>query len=127
MRAGNWQEAGPTNIGGRTTSIIARPANPDNIIVGAAGGGVWTSSDGGKSWAGRWHKQPSLNIGSLAFAPLDPDTVYCGTGEANLSADSHPGIGLFRSLDFGITWQMLAAADAHGAAEENRRDRRGSK
>jgi photosystem II stability/assembly factor-like uncharacterized protein len=114
VRAGNWQEAGPTNIGGRTTSIIAHPANPDNIIVGAAGGGVWTSNDGGKSWVGRWHKQPSLNIGSLAFAPLDPETVYCGTGEANLSADSHPGIGLFRSLDFGITWQMLAAADANG-------------
>ena len=38
-RAGNWQEAGPTNIGGRTTSVIAHPADPDNIIVGAAGGG----------------------------------------------------------------------------------------
>ena len=113
-RAGNWKEAGPTNIGGRTTSVIAHPANPDNLIVGAAGGGIWTSSDGGNSWLSRWHKQPSLNIGSLALAPLIPDTVYCGTGEANLSADSHPGVGLFRSLDFGLTWQMLAAADANG-------------
>ena len=113
-RAGNWKEAGPTNIGGRTTSVIAHPANADNVIVGAAGGGVWTSIDGGKSWVSRWHKQPSLNIGSLALAPLNPDTVFCGTGEANLSTDSHPGVGIFRSLDFGLTWQMLAAADANG-------------
>ena len=76
--AANWEEAGPTNVGGRTTSVIAHPADSDRIILGAAGGGVWTSDDGGKSWVSRWHKQPSMNIGSLALDPQNPDTVYCG-------------------------------------------------
>ena len=79
------------------------------MLVGAAGGGVWRSSDGGRNWESLWHHEPTLNIGSLAMDPNDPDTVYCGTGEANLSADSHPGVGLFVSRDGGTSWTLLAA------------------
>jgi photosystem II stability/assembly factor-like uncharacterized protein len=109
-----WQEAGPTNIGGRMTAVVSHPLHPERIWAGAAGGGVWASGDGGKTWTGLWHKQPSLNIGSLALDPHEPDTIYCGTGEANLSADSHPGVGMFRSLNGGQSWQLLAASESVG-------------
>ncbi len=110
----SWEFAGPSNIGGRMTSLICHPSDPDRIIAGAAGGGIWRSPDGGRSWQSLWHKQPTLNIGSLAYSPTDPHTVYCGTGEANLSADSHPGVGVFRSMDAGDTWELLASSTETG-------------
>ena len=45
-----WESVGPTNIGGRLTSLVFDPAKPDSIWAGAAGGGVWQSTDAGRSW-----------------------------------------------------------------------------
>lgn len=112
--AAPWQQAGPTNIGGRMTSLAVDPTDPDRLIAGAAGGGVWTSPDGGRTWSGLWHRQPTLNVGSVAMDPSDPQTVYVGTGEANLSADSHPGVGVFVSRDGGASWSVLAEAETNG-------------
>ncbi|MBX9841010.1 MAG: hypothetical protein K2Z80_04285 [Xanthobacteraceae bacterium] len=109
-----WELVGPANIGGRMTSLAYAPKKPNKIWAGAAGGGVWTSDNGGQSWRALWHNQPTLNIGSVAVDPQNPSIVYCGTGEANLSADSYPGVGVFRSTDGGDTWQILAPADTAG-------------
>jgi photosystem II stability/assembly factor-like uncharacterized protein len=109
-----WELVGPTNVGGRMTSVGYAPKKPNTIWAGAAGGGVWKSDDGGQQWRGLWHNQPTLNIGSIAVDPVNPAIVYCGTGEANLSADSYPGVGIFRSTDGGDTWQVLAPADTTG-------------
>ena len=106
----NWVQAGPTNIGGRMTSLAVHPQNPDIVYIGAAGGGVWRSDDAGRTWVAQWHHQPVLNVGSLAIDPRNPDTVYCGTGEANGSADSYAGVGLFRTDDGGQTWMLLASS-----------------
>ena len=112
--AAQWELVGPTNVGGRMTSVGCAPRKPNTIWAGAAGGGVWKSDDGGQRWQGLWYSQPTLNIGSIAVDPTNPAIVYCGTGEANLSADSYPGVGIFRSVDGGDTWQILAPADTTG-------------
>ena len=109
-----WAEAGPTNIGGRTTSLVVDPDDPARIWIGSAGGGVWATVDGGTTWTPQWHAEPTLNIGSLCADPDSADTIYCGTGEANLSADSHPGVGIYRTLDGGANWHLLASAEGHG-------------
>ncbi len=109
--AQQWSEAGPTNIGGRMTSVVCHPTDVLKLWAGAAGGGVWKSDDGGKTWRSLWHSEPTLNVGSVAIDPRQPNTIYCGTGEANLSADSHPGVGVFRSLNGGESWQLLTSAD----------------
>src|SRR5438034_213341 len=83
------------NVSGRLTSLAVDPRDSMCLFVGAAGGGVWRSKDGGRNWETRWDKLASLNIGSLAIDPQFPDIVYCGTGEANLSADSYPGAGVY--------------------------------
>ena len=105
-----WKEAGPTNFGGRLTSLVCHPQQPERVWVGAAAGGVWASADGGNTWTSLWHNQDTLHVGSLAIDPADPLRLYAGTGEANLSADSYPGVGLFHSLDGGKTWALLADA-----------------
>lgn len=111
---GNWECVGPNNIGGRITSIVCHPRYPERIWIGAAGGGVWHSPDGGRSWKSCWNDQDVLNIGSLAIDMNHPDTIYCGTGEANLSADCYPGVGLYRSTDAGRNWQLLASSQRTG-------------
>jgi len=112
--APDWVSAGPANIGGRCTSLAVDPSNPDIVYIGAAGGGVWRSEDAGVSWTPLWHSQQVLNIGSLAIDPKAPATIYCGTGEANGSADSYAGVGLYRSQDGGADWTLLATPEEHG-------------
>ena len=93
------------------TCAVCLPNRPETIWAGAAGGGVWKSDDGGQHWRALWHTQATLNIGSLAIDPFNPATLYCGTGEANLSANSYAGVGIYRSIDGGVSWQLLAAAE----------------
>jgi photosystem II stability/assembly factor-like uncharacterized protein len=107
-RAVKWECIGATNIGGRMTCAVCHPTEPNKIWAGAAGGGVWLTTDGGLHWQALWDKENVLNVGALAIDAKVPDTIYCGTGEANLSADSYPGVGLYRSGDGGKTWSLLA-------------------
>src|SRR5207302_9806357 len=58
---------GPTNVGGRMTSIVCHPERPNCIWVGAAAGGVWHSKDAGRTWRALWRDHETLNIGSLAI------------------------------------------------------------
>jgi photosystem II stability/assembly factor-like uncharacterized protein len=88
--------------------------HPERIWVGAAGGGVWQSSDAGQTWESFWNSQDILNIGAIAIDRKNPDTLYCGTGEANLSLDSYPGVGLYRTVDGGQKWQLLASTERTG-------------
>jgi photosystem II stability/assembly factor-like uncharacterized protein len=109
--AAQWELVGPSNVGGRMTSVCCAAKKPNTIWAGAAGGGVWKSDDGGQHWRGLWYSEPTLNIGALAVDPTNPSIIYAGTGEANLSADSYPGVGIFRSIDGGDSWHILAPAD----------------
>lgn len=106
-----WELAGPTNVGGRMTCLVCHPDKPDVIWAGSAAGGVWKSETAGADWRMCWDDQEkSLNIGALALDPGNPDLLYCGTGEANLTFNSYPGVGLYRSLDGGLCWKRLAFA-----------------
>ena len=109
-----WRCIGPTNIGGRMTSVVCHPDNPDFIWAGSAGGGVWQSNDAGLKWRSVWRDQDSLNVGSLAIDPRNPAIIYCGTGEANLSADSYSGVGIYQTANGGATWKMLAPSGNAG-------------
>ncbi len=85
-----------TSISGRISAIAVHPTNPNIVYIGAAQGGVWRTLDGGATWTPIFDGAASLAIGSLALAPSNPSILYVGTGEANLSADSFFGIGLYR-------------------------------
>ena len=52
-----WECVGPTNIGGRITSLACHPKHPERLWAGAAGGGIWQSRDGGENWASCWDDQ----------------------------------------------------------------------
>ena len=101
-----WTSAGPSNVGGRVTSIALDPTNSAVIYMGAASGGGWKSTDNGASWANMFSQ--SFTVGSLLLDPTNPQVVYLGTGEANPGGVAiYPGNGLWRSTDAGQTWTNL--------------------
>src|SRR5688572_2433240 len=103
-----WTLAGPTNIGGRCSALVVHPTHADRLWIGAAGGGVWKSVDAGVSWKASWKSKTPLQIGALAIDASQPSVLYAGTGEANLSADSYSGDGVYRSANSGRTWRRWA-------------------
>jgi hypothetical protein len=98
---------------GRVTAIAADPTTSGRLFVGTAGGGVWMSTNGGKTLTPIFDSQPTLAIGAIALnSTTTPPTIYVGTGEANNTVDSIYGQGLFVSTDLGGTWTQNTADGA---------------
>lgn len=105
-----WWKLGPRNINGRIKSLAINPANRNHLLAGSANGGVWISTDRGATWNARWFAQQSMAIGAIAFSPSDPNRVYAATGEDTPGwGPSYGGVGVFRSNNGGMTWQLCAA------------------
>ena len=112
LSAAQWESVGPTNQGGRVRAIAVHPTNPSIILVGAAAGGVWKTTDGGTTWRPTFDRESAIAIGALAFDRSDPRIVYAGTGENFPTSQSlltntpaYLGNGIFKSTDEGLTWQ----------------------
>ncbi len=99
-----WRETGPAAGGGRITSVVGSTRDPALYYVGAAGGGVWKSTDGGAAWNPVFDKENAGAIGAIAIDPSDDSTVWVGTGESNPRNDVSYGDGLYKSTDGGKTW-----------------------
>ncbi len=101
---------GPAVSGGRVTTVAGLPGKPGVYYVGAAGGGVWKTTDDGMSWSDVFKQAAS--IGAVAIAPSNPNDVWVGTGESNPRNDTLDGQGIYYSPDGGKTWQFKGLAAA---------------
>ncbi len=102
----------PTRPAGSLRSQSIRPP-PGVCSSGAAGGGVWMSTNDGVTFAPLFDAQPTLAIGALAVdTTTTPPRIFAGTGEGDLSGDSYYGLGVFESTDLGQTWIAQNAAGA---------------
>ncbi|MBD0849127.1 VPS10 domain-containing protein [Maribacter arenosus] len=101
------RNVGPANMSGRITAIDVVEANPKIMFVGAASGGVWKSENGGSAWYPVFDDQPTQNIGALAIQQDNPDVIWVGTGEGNPRNSMNLGMGIFKSVDGGITWSHM--------------------
>jgi hypothetical protein len=122
-------ESTPASVGtiysGRATAIAVSPfcvGGNCALFLGAAGGGVWKTPDA-LATTPTWSQVsdaagtgiPSNAIGSIAFDPNNSNIIYVGTGEPNGSGDSEAGVGLFKSIDGGNSWSLLAGSTAKNA------------
>ena len=105
----NWKprNVGPASMSGRVTTIDVEVANPNNIWIGAASGGVWKTNNSGVSWTPVFDEQPILNIGAVAIQQSNPSVVWVGTGEGNPRNSVSIGEGIYKTLDAGKTWKRM--------------------
>ena len=106
-----WRNVGPFR-GGRTRALSGVPSQPNVFYIGAVNGGVWKSTDYGRTWQPIFDDQPTGSIGAIAVAPSDPQTVYVGSGEGLHRPDLSVGDGIYKSSDGGRTWTHLGLRDS---------------
>ena len=118
-----WRLVGPYR-GGWMTMAAGVPQEPDTYYAGAAGGGLWKSTDSGRTWNPISDGMPVTAVGALAVAPSDPRVVYVATGHPEPRYDVGAGSGVYRSGDAGRTFRPagLAATRHIGAILVDRRD-----
>jgi hypothetical protein len=90
---------------GRATALWVNPANGNEIWAGFAGGGLWSTLNGGASWNPVGDRFLSLSIGAIAVDTTTvPRRIYVGTGEGNFTQDGTLGVGVYFSIDGGVTF-----------------------
>ncbi len=108
FQALEWRNIGPFR-GGRVPAVAGHPEQQFTYYMGATGGGVWKTQNGGISWEnisdGFFN---TATIGAISVAESDPNIIYVGTGESPIRgvSTSH-GDGVYKSTDAGETWQKM--------------------
>ena len=105
-----WRNIGPYRAG-RTKSAAGHPSQPYTFYIGVCNGGVWKTTDAGRTWAPIFDGQPTGSIGSLVVAPSDANVLYVGSGEGLGRPDLSVGDGVYKSTDAGSTWTHLGLRD----------------
>lgn len=114
IRQNAWTFLGPGNVGGRIRAVVFDPRNPNRFFIGAATGGIWLSNDAGQTITPVADFSGNLAIGAMAIDPVNPNVMYAGTGE---SFAGFAGIGVFKSTDGGLAWNLLPSTSTDTNAD----------
>ena len=106
-----WRSIGPFRAG-RTVGATGIPSQPNVFFIGVNNGGVWKTTDAGRTWRPIFDDQPTGSVGDLAIAPSDPNIIYVGSGEGLQRPDLSTGNGIYKSTDGGRSWRHLGLRDA---------------
>ncbi|HMJ47252.1 MAG TPA: hypothetical protein VK498_07980 [Ferruginibacter sp.] len=106
-----WRMIGP-HRGGRTVGAIGVAQQPNVFYIGVNNGGVWKTTDFGRTWIPIFDDQPTGSIGDVAVAPSNPDVIYVASGEGLQRPDLSVGDGMYKSTDAGKTWTHSGLSDA---------------
>jgi len=106
-----WRCIGP-HRGGRTVGAVGVPQQPNVFYIGVNNGGVWKTTDYGRTWVPIFDDQPTGSIGDIVVSPSNPNVIYVGSGEGIQRPDLSVGDGIYKSTDAGKTWTHLGLNDA---------------
>jgi photosystem II stability/assembly factor-like uncharacterized protein len=101
-----WRMIGPFRAG-RTNAVSGVIGQPDAFYMGSVGGGVWKTTNSGRTWTPIFDSASSASIGAIAVAPSNADVIYVGTGEADMRDSIQYGDGMWKSTDAGKTWKHI--------------------
>jgi len=101
-----WRFLG-THRGGRITAVAGITGEPNIYYVGTPNGGVWKTTDAGRTWNPIFDAVHVASIGAIAIAPSNPNIIYVATGEQSR------GHGVFKSVDAGATWNSAGLSEQH--------------
>jgi photosystem II stability/assembly factor-like uncharacterized protein len=111
-----FQGVGPDS--GEVVDIAIDPSGTTDLTIYIAtnDGGIWKTTDGGKSWTPKTEFMPSLSMGAVALDPDNASIVYAGTGNlfdgGGGGSGSVPGgfskiADIYKSIDGGETWSTV--------------------
>ncbi|MBN1199190.1 MAG: hypothetical protein JXA23_07545, partial [Bacteroidales bacterium] len=110
--SGNWTSLGPSEIPapgppgylglGRLNVIAFHPTSANTLFVGSPSGGFWKTTDGGLNWVTTTDTLPTLGVSAIVIDYSNTSKILIGTGDRD--AGDAPGLGVFKSLDGGLTW-----------------------
>lgn len=101
-----WRSIGPFR-GGRVNAVSGVPGQPNTFYFGSVGGGLWKSGNSGRTWTPIFDDQKIASIGAIGVAYSQPNTVYVGTGEADMRSQITFGDGMYKTTDGGKTWAHI--------------------
>ncbi len=135
IQALSWFERGPNGdfygpqgntrpnadqTSGRIRAVMVDSLDPTHktVFAGSVAGGLWKTTDITVSPA-NWTLVNDF-LSNLAVADIcqDPrpgfqNTMYLATGESYFNADAVRGVGVFKSIDGGATWNFLASTNSY--------------
>ena len=111
-----WRNIGPFR-GGRVRAVSGVPSQPNVFYLAQVNGGVFKTTDYGRSWQPIFDDQPTGSVGAIAVAVSDPNVIYVGSGEGLQRPDLSVGDGIYKSIDAGKTWTHLGLRDGQQIAE----------
>ena len=104
----NWVFQGPSTSAhgysglGRINRVAFDPTDSNTFYIGAAGSNTWKTKDGGASWTPLYTFLPKLGVADIKVNPLNPNTVFVATGDAD-NGDAYSS-GVIVTHDGGTTW-----------------------
>src|ERR1700736_952121 len=111
-----WRNIGPFR-GGRVRAVCGVPSQPNVFYFAQVNGGVFKTTDYGRTWQPIFDDQPTGSVGAIAVAPSDPNIIYVGSGEGLHRPDLSVGNGIYRSTDGGRSWSHRGLSDGQQIAE----------
>ncbi len=105
-----WRMIGPHRAG-RTVGAVGVPQQPNVFYMGVNHGGVWKTTDYGRTWKPIFDDQPTGSVGDVGVAPSNPNVIYVASGEGIQRPDLSVGDGVYKSTDGGKTWVNTGLRD----------------
>jgi photosystem II stability/assembly factor-like uncharacterized protein len=102
----SWRNVGPETAG-RMVGLAGSVARPNEYYFGTTGGGVWKTTDGGKTAVPVSDKYFGGSIGAVAVDERNPDVVWVGGGEYAIRGNTSHGDGVWKTSDGAKTWQYM--------------------
>ena len=107
-----FHNIGPSVMSGRVVDVDVNPRDPSVFYVCYASGGLWKTESNGATFEPLFDKEVVMTTGDVAVN-WDKNIIWLGTGENNASRSSYAGVGMYKSMDGGKTWQHSGLEETH--------------
>jgi photosystem II stability/assembly factor-like uncharacterized protein len=108
----SFRSVGPSIMSGRVTDVEVNENDPTEFYVAYATGGLWHTTNNGHSFTPIFDNEDVIGIGDIAVN-WKTKSIWIGTGEVNSSRSSYAGMGVYKSINNGKTWEYLGLPASH--------------